>query len=162
MTVWFWDPSFHTEDDWETHYNYYRRFKHSLMLQKEKPCIKSRGVNTFECEDQGKFNLICLLSIFWRAVLNEKNMIFRQNNKNVHWKLKDISEEQQFNFSGQTRDSRTTKHKHKTNTAVDHSAYNTVLRIKRMETFKRGHFYKSNYYFILWTTCKHLLCEISY
>ncbi len=29
--------------------NYYRRFKHSLMLQKEKPCIKS------------KFNLICLL-----------------------------------------------------------------------------------------------------
>ncbi len=28
--------------------NYYRRFKHSLMLQKEKPCIKSRGVKTFE------------------------------------------------------------------------------------------------------------------
>ncbi len=27
--------------------NYYRRFKHSLMLQKEKPCIKSRGVKTF-------------------------------------------------------------------------------------------------------------------
>ncbi len=41
MTVWFWDPSFHTEDDWETHYNYYRRFKHSPMLQKKKPCIKS-------------------------------------------------------------------------------------------------------------------------
>ncbi len=28
--------------------NYYRRFKHSRMLQKEKPCIKSRGVNTFK------------------------------------------------------------------------------------------------------------------
>ncbi|MCJ8737959.1 hypothetical protein PDJAM_G00030190, partial [Pangasius djambal] len=28
--------------------NYYRRFKHSLMLQKEKPCIKSRGVKTIE------------------------------------------------------------------------------------------------------------------
>ncbi len=27
--------------------NYYRRFKCSLMLQKEKPCIKSRGVKTF-------------------------------------------------------------------------------------------------------------------
>ncbi len=26
-------------------YNYYRRFKHSLMLQKKKSCIKSRGVN---------------------------------------------------------------------------------------------------------------------
>ncbi len=31
------------------------------MLQKEKPCIKSRGVNIFEFLDQGKFNLICLL-----------------------------------------------------------------------------------------------------
>ncbi len=31
------------------------------MLQKEKPCIKSRGVKTFEFEDQGKFNIICLL-----------------------------------------------------------------------------------------------------
>ncbi len=28
--------------------NYYRRFKHSLMLQKEKRCIKSQGVKTFE------------------------------------------------------------------------------------------------------------------
>ncbi len=28
--------------------NYYRRFKHSLMLQKEKTCIKSWGVKTFE------------------------------------------------------------------------------------------------------------------
>ncbi len=34
------------------------------MLQKVNPCIKSRGVkneNFFEFEDQGKFNLICLL-----------------------------------------------------------------------------------------------------
>ncbi len=29
-------------------FNYFRRFKRSLMLQKEKPCIKSRGVKTFE------------------------------------------------------------------------------------------------------------------
>ncbi len=28
--------------------SYHRRFKHSLMLQKEKPCIKRRGVKTFE------------------------------------------------------------------------------------------------------------------
>ncbi len=28
--------------------NYYRRLKHSLMLQKEKPCIKTWGVKTFE------------------------------------------------------------------------------------------------------------------
>ncbi len=31
------------------------------MLQKEKTCIKSRGVNTFELEDQGIFDLICVL-----------------------------------------------------------------------------------------------------
>ncbi len=43
MTVWFWDASFHTEDDWGTHYNYYRRLKHSPMLQKKKTCIKSQA-----------------------------------------------------------------------------------------------------------------------
>ncbi len=31
-----------------------------------------------------------------------------------------------------------------------------------LRTFERGHFYKFNYYFLLWTICKHLLCEISY
>ncbi len=48
MTVWFWDPSFHTRTTEGLVCNYYRRLKHSLMLQKEKPCIKSRGVKTFE------------------------------------------------------------------------------------------------------------------
>jgi len=27
----------------------------------KKPCIKNRGVKTFEFEDQGKLNLFCLL-----------------------------------------------------------------------------------------------------
>ncbi len=27
---------------------YYKKFKHSLMLQKEKLCIKSQGVKIFE------------------------------------------------------------------------------------------------------------------
>ncbi len=49
----------------------------------------------------------------------------------------------------------------KQNTAVDHSGNNTVLRIK-CKLFERGHFYKFNYYFLLWTICKHILCEISY
>ncbi len=40
------------------YYNYYRRFKRSLMLQKENPCIKHQ---LFEFEDHGKFNLFCLL-----------------------------------------------------------------------------------------------------
>ncbi len=41
--------------------SYYRRFKHSLMLQKEKPCIKSRGVKTFWCT----CFLLCLNIIFF-------------------------------------------------------------------------------------------------
>ncbi len=41
--------------------NHYRRFKRSLMLQMEKPCIKSQGWKLFEFEDQGKFDLFCLL-----------------------------------------------------------------------------------------------------
>ncbi len=31
------------------------------MLQKDKLCIKSRVWKLFEFEDQGEFNLICLL-----------------------------------------------------------------------------------------------------
>ncbi len=31
------------------------------MLKKETQCIKSRGVKTFEFEDQGKLYLFCLL-----------------------------------------------------------------------------------------------------
>ncbi len=62
MTVWFWDASFRTE---RLIRSYYRRFKHSLMLQKEKPCIKSRGVNTFEHnEDECIFLVLPKLSYF--------------------------------------------------------------------------------------------------
>ncbi len=64
--------------------NYHRRFKHSLMLQKEKTYIKSRGWKRFEFKDQGKFNFLSSgkhISSFWRTVLNGKNMIFRQNKK---------------------------------------------------------------------------------
>ncbi len=32
-----------------------------IIFQKEKGCIKSQGVNNFEFEDQGQFNLFCLL-----------------------------------------------------------------------------------------------------
>ncbi len=46
------------------------------------------------------------------------------------------------------------------NTAVDHSANNTVLRIKGMQTFERGHFYEFNYYFLLWIICKHLYVNL--
>ncbi len=38
-------------------YNYYRRFIHSLMLQKKKSCIKSRGVNP-----SWSLLLVCIIS----------------------------------------------------------------------------------------------------
>ncbi len=41
--------------------NYYRRFKRLLKFQKEKACIKNRVWKLFEFEDQGKFNVFCLL-----------------------------------------------------------------------------------------------------
>ncbi len=60
VTVWFWDPSFHTEDNWGTQTQLLKKFKRSLMLQKETRCIKSRGSENFWIEDQGKLYLICL------------------------------------------------------------------------------------------------------
>ncbi len=49
----------------------YRRFKHSLMLQKEKTCIKSQGVKTFEQKELKMciFFLFCLNIIFFHLVL---------------------------------------------------------------------------------------------
>ncbi len=41
VTIWFWDPSSHTEDNWWTQTQLLKRFKHSLMLQKNTRCIKS-------------------------------------------------------------------------------------------------------------------------
>ncbi len=47
-------------------HNYYRRFKHSLMLQKEKPCIKSRAWKLLNRMTMCIFFLFCLNIIFLR------------------------------------------------------------------------------------------------
>ncbi len=61
-TVWCWEPSFHTDDNWGTHsQQLHKRFKRSLMLQKETRCIKSWRWKLSEFEDKGKLNLFCLL-----------------------------------------------------------------------------------------------------
>ncbi len=72
MTVWFWDPSFHTEENWGTHMQ---------LLQK---------IQTLTDAPEGKPHLILSFgkheTIYWslrRAVLNG-TIIFRQNKKNVH------------------------------------------------------------------------------
>ncbi len=58
--------------------NYYRRFKCSLMLQKEKPCIKSRGVKTFELnEDVYIFLVLSKYHIFkFSTALQKLQKIF--------------------------------------------------------------------------------------
>ncbi len=65
VTVWFWDPSFHTEDDWGTQTQLLKRFKHSLMLQKDTRSIKSRGVKTFEQDEDVHIFLILLKYLFF-------------------------------------------------------------------------------------------------
>ncbi len=46
-------------------HNYYRRFKHSLMLQKEKPCIKSQAWKLLNRMKMCMFFLFCLNIIFF-------------------------------------------------------------------------------------------------
>ncbi len=48
---------------------YYRRFKHSLMLQKEKPCIKSRAWKLLNRMKMSTFFLFCLNIISFHLVL---------------------------------------------------------------------------------------------
>ncbi len=71
-----------------------------------------------------------------------------------------LKNSRQFNCSAQTRDSWTTITKQKTQLWI--IQVTTQCWFKGVQTFKRGHLYKFNYYFLMWTTCKHLLCEISY
>ncbi len=63
MTVWFWDPSFHTEDNWGI---YYRRL--TLTDAPEgKTCIKNRGWKLLN--RMWNFFLFCLNIIFFHLVL---------------------------------------------------------------------------------------------
>ncbi len=170
-------------------------------LQKENPCIKPGREYFLFWSGYIWLNLSYgkHASSFWRAAINEKNMIFRQNKKNIHifmfkcfhalalnvwffllehqwpfessvivaneslscprcekmdlkiiqsllervqihknavkqricgtWRIF-LKNSRQFNCSGQTGDSWTLSLN--TETAVDHSGNNTVLRIKRM------------------------------
>ncbi len=66
VTVWFWDPSFHTEDNWGTQTQLLKRFKHSLMLQKNTRCIKSWLLKTFEQDED--FQLFLLLKYIFFSI----------------------------------------------------------------------------------------------
>ncbi len=80
---------------------------------------------SLSCPQCGKMDLKITQSLLERVQIHKN----AGKPKNL-WDLKGFSEEQQqFNCSGQTMDSWTTITK-QTNTAVDHSANYTLLRIK--------------------------------
>ncbi len=55
---------------------YYRRFKHSPMLQKEKTCIKTRGVKTFEPnEDVYIFLILPKYVILFKCIYIYKHIL---------------------------------------------------------------------------------------
>ncbi len=62
VTVWFWDPSFDTEDNWGTQTQLLTKGSnvHWCSLRKY-DVLRARGLNIFEFEDQGKLYLICLV-----------------------------------------------------------------------------------------------------
>ncbi len=48
MTVWFWDPSFHTEDNWGTHIQLLKKVQMLTDAPEGKTMHKEPGVKTFE------------------------------------------------------------------------------------------------------------------
>ncbi len=71
-------------------------------------------------------------------------------------KVQELKNSRQLNCSGPMRDSWTTIITYK-NSRGSSRKWHIVLRFK---TFEWGHFYQCSYYFVLWSVCKHLLCEI--
>ncbi len=63
-------------------HNYYRRFKHSLMLQKEKPCIKSGAWKLLNIMEMCIFFSFCL-NIYFHLVLPFRSYlhVFQKTNK---------------------------------------------------------------------------------
>ncbi len=48
MTVWFWDPSFHTEDNWGTHVQLLQKVQTLTDAPEGKTMHQEPGVKTFE------------------------------------------------------------------------------------------------------------------
>ncbi len=79
LTVWFWDPSFHSEDNRGTHMQLLQKIQTLTDAPEEKRLIKSQGVKTCWNWRSGWILLnlssgkhVTIFCSFWRAVLNEK------------------------------------------------------------------------------------------
>ncbi len=79
LTVWFWDPSFHSEDNWGTHMQLLQKIQTLTDAPEEKGLIKSQGVKTCWIWRSGWILLnlysgkhVTIFCSFWRAVLYEK------------------------------------------------------------------------------------------
>ncbi len=60
-TVWFWDPSFHTEDNWGIHVQ--------TITEGSNHALRARGLKTFEQNGDVYIFLFCLNVIFCHLVL---------------------------------------------------------------------------------------------
>ncbi len=61
VTVWFWDPSFHTEDNWgDSNTTIKKGSNIHWCSRRTHDALRARGWKLFEFEDQGKLYLICL------------------------------------------------------------------------------------------------------
>jgi len=61
VTEWFWDPSFHTEDNWGTQTQLLKKVQtFTDALEKKHDALIDGGWKHLEFEDQGKLYLICL------------------------------------------------------------------------------------------------------
>ncbi len=109
-------------------WNDHRRLKHSAMLQKEKPCIKSL-LNRI-CLILPKYNIFSSFSTALQK-LQKTFKCFPEDK--INYIYSDFQIQKVF-----------------------------TPRLLMHGKLLNGHFYKCHYYFLLWTTCKHLLCEISY
>ncbi len=143
---------------------------------------RSRGEGTFHCVDdrqppQRPFltqekpcscKWVPQLSSVWKDESQNHSVIVKGSNTLKCWKTKSFVGPEGFFW--RTADSLTVQDKQGTHEQLSLNRetqlwiiqITTVLWMKCVQTFERGHFYQFNYYFILWITCKHLLYEISY
>ncbi len=162
VTVWFWDPSFHTEENWWTQNTTIKKVQHSLMLQKNTWCIKSWLLKTFEQDEDFQLfsfveqKLFCFLcwscvwvhqfSSVWKdgsqnhtvtagKVQICKNAGKLQNLQNVE----DLSEEQcSVQLFRTNKGLMNNQHKTKEQSWIIQVTH-TVLRTKGSQTFEGGY-----------------------
>ncbi len=101
MTIWFWDPSFHTEDNRGTHHlATIIEGSNEPSSRRKNHALRARGWKLLNRMEMCTFFLFCLNIIFFLLVLP-----FRSYRRYLHVFQDEQKISRQFNCSGQTRDS---------------------------------------------------------